>query len=505
MKRLLAFFTILELLALFGLTELPAAQSTVITATITVTNTGGTVNGETITVNSDTRTWTNSVSFPATQIFTNSAIGGCATNLFNAVSAAPFLNLASASLTNGITLTTVQPNGPLSVSLSSGWGLVVLSTNFLTSAQVVRVPFSVEYSTNQTYIASALAQGLESSTYGLSATAPFGSNYVNVTQPQTITGRKTFIQPTLTNALSWSSTNSNPISTNGINYGNAFSSPGTNFHSEQFGLGAVASSNNASAFGAGSWAGSDSATAIGSSANATGSGSTSLGSGAQSLALQSIAVGVSSLAEGVKSVALGHQATAVGNKSTAIGDSASTGNADNSTAIGQGATAGYTNSTAIGQGASTTATNQLMLGQAGQTVLAPGVFQAGSISNAVFSSTNAFPAGSDISFGRSPLSSLANGNNADIPVGTNVFIEVSGPSSAFTINGIAGGRDGKLLYILNRTGFNLTIAHDSGVDATPANRIYCLTAADKTVTGNSAATLIYNANNSRWILLSFTQ
>jgi hypothetical protein len=119
--------------------------------------------------------------------------------------------------------------------------------------------------------------------------------------------------------------------------------------------------------------------------------------------------------------------------------------------------------------------------------------------------TNSFPAGSDIAFGRYALTSLATGNNAAIPVGTNSFVEVSGPGAAFTINGINGSpnRDGKFLIILNQTGFNMTIAHDSGTDPTAANRIISMTGADRTTTGNGAATLIYSAAANRWILISF--
>src|SRR6266699_2298089 len=98
MKRFLAIVAGLLWLVL------PASALNIITATVTVTNVAGTTNGQTITVNGNTRTWTNSVSFPATQILTNNTIGGAATNLYNAAAAAPFINLSLGQLTNGITL-----------------------------------------------------------------------------------------------------------------------------------------------------------------------------------------------------------------------------------------------------------------------------------------------------------------------------------------------------------------------------------------------------------------
>lgn len=195
----------------------------------------------------------------------------------------------------------------------------------------------------------------------------------------------------------------------------------------------------------------------------------------------------------------------MGQSSTAIGKSA-TAIANGTTALGAQTLVDTThnNSTAVGISSTTTTSNQVRLGTSSEYVSIPGGLKVdGIITNAVFGNTNSFPAGSDISFGRYPITSLANGNNAGIIVGTNVFIEVSGPSAAFAICGIGGGRDGKLIYIVNQTGFDMTISHQSGVDATAANRIITMTGADRATTGNGTATLIYSASASRWLLLNF--
>lgn len=499
MKRFLPF-----LLMLLWALGARAASPTIITATITVTNTAGTTNGQTLTVNGNTRTWTNSVVVPTSQILTNNNIGGCATNMFAAIADAPFAGLSLAQLTNGMTLQTIMPNGALSASVSAGWAAVVLTTNTLTSAQVVRVPLTVEYSTNQTNIATYLAQGLESSTYGISATAPVVSNLVNLTQAQTVTGQKTFISPIGTNGYFNLSFFNSPIFTNAINYGNALSSRGTNSLSEQFGAGAVASSNSASAFGSQTWAAGQNSTAVGSGADAVADYSSALGSSALASGTRAIALGVAARAQGNSSVAIGNQSTAVGVSSVALGDSANTANANNATAVGQGSAANWANSTAVGQGVSTTTSNQVMLGQSGQTVAIPGNVAIGGVGqNVTLTGTNTLQTGADLAFNRFALTTLANGNNAAVAVGTNVFVEVSGPTGAFSINGIAGGRDGKFLIILNRTGQQMTLAHDSGVDPTSANRLYSNSGADQSVAGNSAALLIYSGQASHWIVLSF--
>jgi hypothetical protein len=120
--------------------------------------------------------------------------------------------------------------------------------------------------------------------------------------------------------------------------------------------------------------------------------------------------------------------------------------------------------------------------------------------------TNQLVVPGKICFPRFPITSLGNGNNSDLPIGTNTFIEVSGPSGAFAILGIAGGRDGQLCTVINQTGFNMTIATEGGAtgnDTTAANRIISMSGADRATTGNGAATFMYSGAASRWILIAF--
>lgn len=101
---------------------------------------------------------------------------------------------------------------------------------------------------------------------------------------------------------------------------------------------------------------------------------------------------------------------------------------------------------------------------------------------------------------------LSTGNNANVSFGATVFAKIaSGPGGAFTINGIANGEDGKVHIIYNATGYNMTIANDSGVDPTPANRIYTNTGADVSTTGNGCVTVIYDETASRWIVTALQQ
>ncbi len=285
-----------------------------------------------------------------------------------------------------------------------------------------------------------------------------------------------------------------------VNHGNAISSLGSGFLGEQFGQAASAS-------GGGS-------TAVGHVALATGDESVAVGTTSTASGLRSTAIGQNTTASGDDSSVFGTVATATADSSMALG-AGSGASADNAIAIGVNAVASHTNSVAIGTGSATTATNQIMLGAAGistrvqndltvQTNLsvAGGLTVTGSSSNANFAGKMTLTAHADIAFTRYAVGTLTDSNNAAVPVGTNTFIEVSGPAAAFNINGIANGRDGKIIYIINQTGQDMTFVHQSGVDPTAANRIITMTGANRSTTANGAATLIYSGAAARWILIS---
>lgn len=313
--------------------------------------------------------------------------------------------------------------------------------------------------------------------YWITNSSGAGLGFSNTVSPVTVFG--TFRAANL-NGTVGSLTNGgflNPSFTNGANYGNPFDSPGAASGSLQIGHTAAASSQGA--------------TAIGNNAGASPSFSTALG--------------YSAGANGYFSTALGANALASDTNTTALGYSANVNS-------------GHTNSTAIGAKSSTTGPNQVMIGSGGgggipaisavinnYLQVLGGLTVANGATNLWLTGTNTFLAGSDVAFTRYALSTLANGNNAAIPVGTNVFVEVSGPSGAFTVNGIAGqpNRDGKVLILKNATGFTMTIANQSGTDPTPGNRILTGYSADHAYTNNPGlVTLIYDGNAARWLVVS---
>lgn len=453
-----------SVLVLLVLSVLSSTAQTITTAEIAVTNTAGTTNGQTVAVNSNTRTWTNNVVVSASQILTNSTADGAATNMFNQFSVNPFTGLALSWGSSTSVVLRSFPGQAITVALSAGWGSVTYTTNTLTSARVVRTPMTVETAGPRAEIASQLITGLNDySTNSLSENAITVSNLMGRTNSQIIPGAKQMTNTTgnwaggitnspgingnfgsVSNGHWWSGNLHAPSLTNGANYGNAFRSPGSGTASEQFGT----------------------------SASAT----------------------------GTRAVAIGFGSAATDTETTAIGDSAFAAEPQG-IAIGSSATAAHTNAVAIGAFSISQAADQIRLGTSSHHVSIPGgLFVEGSITNPATVGTNTVDG--HIKFIRYAVSTLANGNNAAVPISTNTFVEVSGPSGAFTINGIANGTDGRFLIILNQTGQDMTIAHQSGTDPTAGNRIITMTGADRSTTANGAVQLIYSAAASRWILIS---
>lgn len=96
----------------------------------------------------------------------------------------------------------------------------------------------------------------------------------------------------------------------------------------------------------------------------------------------------------------------------------------------------------------------------------------------------------------------ASGSNNDIAVGAVSFARITGPTAAFSITGVSGGVDGKLLTLLNSTSQPFTISNESS-SSQAANRIWTLSdLGDITISSKGAVDLIYSAADSRWIVIT---
>ena len=95
----------------------------------------------------------------------------------------------------------------------------------------------------------------------------------------------------------------------------------------------------------------------------------------------------------------------------------------------------------------------------------------------------------------------SNGSNNNINIGQRSFVRITGPAAVFSITGIAGGYDGKMVILYNTTAFAMTIANESA-NSNAGNRILTMTGVDEVTVGTGCVTLIYDVTGQRWIVTS---
>lgn len=527
---------------LIGGASLIATQAAeLVTATITITN-NPVGNTNTITIGAGAaRSWTNDISAaPSTLINETNNTLNAATNLLNHLTQYPqsFAHALSKTSPTNVLLRGAVGEA-LSITAAGGWASVTYSTQTVSSAAVVRMPITVETATNRTNIASWIVQALDYSTTALSTNSPAGTNYLSkgasvaqtVISPVQFRGR-TAINSNFfaTNGFTKSITNIDEVSSNSVNFGNAFRSDGDGGVSLQLGSNALARSLRSIAIGAGALATNTDSVAIGTAATATNQSATALGNAAAALGAFStaigqassatnygtalgqgatasgdtaIAIGISAVASDQRTVALGPETAASGYGALAIGD-ASVAFSYKSTALGSGASASHSNATAIGYGSATTRTNEIVLGTSSDRITVPGKLENVLSTNSTWKGTNILNGGLILTTRAN--TGLANGNNSGVVLGTNVTVDLSGGSTIASIAGFAA-EPGDSFHIVRISGaVTNIILNDSGVDATAANRIITGTGGDINLTNNpSYIELRYHAASSRWNLVNWTR
>jgi len=88
------------------------------------------------------------------------------------------------------------------------------------------------------------------------------------------------------------------------------------------------------------------------------------------------------------------------------------------------------------------------------------------------------------------------------------YIRITGTAgAAFSIDGItnsaaSGVTDGQVVWIHNASGDSMTVANQSGLETTAANRIKTTTGFGVSFLTNGIANLIYDSGASRWVLIN---
>lgn len=98
---------------------------------------------------------------------------------------------------------------------------------------------------------------------------------------------------------------------------------------------------------------------------------------------------------------------------------------------------------------------------------------------------------------------LANGLNSNIATPAFAHVRITGPTGAFSVGGLTGGVDGRIVRLYNTVSQTMTIVNEDA-SSTAGNRITTLTGANIVlrVTARSYVSLRYDATESRWIVES---
>lgn len=102
-----------------------------------------------------------------------------------------------------------------------------------------------------------------------------------------------------------------------------------------------------------------------------------------------------------------------------------------------------------------------------------------------------------VSFREGTALTCANGVNSNIALANYSFYRVTGPTAAFSITGFGNGTDGRCLTIINASGQTMTLSHLT--TSTTGNQINTGGSA-VVLSANGVATLMYNANLTKWIV-----
>jgi hypothetical protein len=105
----------------------------------------------------------------------------------------------------------------------------------------------------------------------------------------------------------------------------------------------------------------------------------------------------------------------------------------------------------------------------------------------------------DLAFPRLDFTTLGSSNNISVDLGTNVFVRLDPGSleNSPTICGLVGGRDGKMYWVFNDTGYAVTWSPTT-VDPVTWNRIVTVDGGDVVQLDQGWAQLVYDAEIARW-------
>jgi hypothetical protein len=168
----------------------------IITATVTIstaqaTNIVGT-NAASITISSDTRIWTNSVTSASTQILATTNASTAAFRLLQHLRAYPFSDVATTATNSGVVLVGDE-GAALSITISNSWATVAYRTNTVGTGIIYRAPRSIESATTRAIVDDDVVTRINNAlTNTVTASAASMVNFVDTSEAQTVAGAKDF-------------------------------------------------------------------------------------------------------------------------------------------------------------------------------------------------------------------------------------------------------------------------------------------------------------------------
>lgn len=480
-----------------------------ITGTLTITNSTFQSNAS-LTVNGLERWAWSSVS--ATNWLGTNTPAKSATNLFTQLGSWPFAGVIvswgspTGLVLKGIGLTASCTN----LGGASNWATLSFTTNFTTNVLTMLYPFTSLPANVQTNEGSEIVNGFSYASNAVPEATGALSNFVSRGGVQqmgnkdmtnsTVNGFKAtngFLQGigvSLTNATGIVGSLSNGIA-QAWKLTNATVHITSGYASNVVGVNMTFTNLQVPGKGTGSFQ-------VGSGADAAGDYSMVAGDSAVCSNAGGLALGQSAVVMAAAGVAVGQGSTVFGNSGMAFGYGASA-TANYSLAVGYTALATGVNAVAIGNAVSAS-NNQAVIGLGSMRVDIPGMLQAGAITNSTFRGSNLLDG--ILCLKPRSMTSLANGNNAGVVIGTNVYVRMSGGSANVTNAGFLAGHDGEFHFLQITGQTTLVILNNSGVDPSAANRILTGTGGDIVMTNNPAFLhVIYDGAVNFWRVMFHSQ
>ncbi|MCX6199220.1 MAG: hypothetical protein NTY88_08355 [Bacteroidetes bacterium] len=258
----------------------------------------------------------------------------------------------------------------------------------------------------------------------------------------------------------------------------------------------------ASALGYGNGASGFYSHAVGFQNRATGSSSVAMGQTNYASGQSAVAMGEFNIASGIGSIAVGGYDTADGSYAFVTGISARAGS------YGEFVTGIYPSHYAANNASGFDRRDRIFNVGNGTGPLAANRNDAFTIlkSGKTGFNTNAPASRADVNGDlalRQKTLALVTGANSDITsVDTMSFYRITGPAGAFSVTGITGGVNGRILILYNTTAQNMTVTNQATSAA--ANQINTMSGGNLVSTGECSLTMIYDSGSSKWVVLSFT-